>query len=92
MIRFKLSIINCVLIALGALTFCIIFVYFKQIEDNRLLRSHIQEKLLKIDYNHNYLEGTAVMLEDGYEELYIKIGILESHVADIERRLDSVEK
>lgn len=90
--KFKLSNINCVLIALGALTFCIMFVYFKQIADNALIHSLVQEKLLKIDYNNNYLEGTAIMLEDGYDELIIDIRILESHVGDIERRLKIIEK
>lgn len=90
--KFKLSSLNCVLIALGALSFCIMFVYFKQIADNKVLYHLIHEKLLKIDYNNNYLKDVGVMLEDGYEELYIKISILESHTADIERRLRIMEK
>lgn len=92
MIRFKLSSINCVFIALGALAFCIIFVYFKQIADNKVLDSLVREKLLKVDYNNNYLEGVAVMLEDDYDELNIGLNILESHLADIERRLSIMEK
>ncbi len=101
--RFKLSSINCVLIALAALIFSLMFVYYKQCVDNAVIhslvqekelviRSLVQEKLLKIDYNNSYLNGVAIMLEDGYYELNTRVYVLESGVADIERRLKIIEK
>lgn len=89
---FKLLSINTVLITVCALTLCVIFVYYTHRADIKLLDSLVREKLLKIDYDNNYLTDTALILEEVYEEHNIRINILESHNADIERRLRILEK
>lgn len=90
--RFKLLSINTVLIVVCVLTFCNMFIYYKQSADNKLIDSLVQEKLLRIDYNNNVLVETVIRVEDSCDELNIRINILESYIADIERRLKIIEK
>lgn len=83
--KFKLLSVKCLLITVCVLLFCTMLVSYLQIAD-------VREKLSKADYDNNYLEGVALMLEDGYTEINDRISILEDHVDDIEKRLNIIER